>query len=172
MRIDRKVWLKRIPAVLFVVAASYLLLRSYVYRAPRHIDVAALQLQQLNGRALPSAAVSGKAVVLNFWAPWCPPCRMEMPWLADLQKTHPEAAVVGIEDDDSALEQARELDGREHFSYPLVAANDRVRESFGNLAGLPTTLYISPGGTVVHTVTGMVPESVMKLYLRDTEAAH
>jgi len=172
MNVDRRAWLKRLPAVLFVVVASYLFLRSYVYRTPRHVDVAGLQLEQLDGSALPAAAVTGKAVVLNFWAPWCPPCRMEMPWLADMQKSHPEVAVVGIEDDEGALEQARQLDRSSHLSYPLVAANDRVRQTFGNVAGLPTTLYISPGGTVVHTVTGMVPESVMKMYLRDTEAAH
>ena len=49
----------------------------------------------------------------------------------------------------------------------LVRSNAAVQSRFGHVAGLPTTLYISPSGRVVHTVTDVVPEIVMRRYLQD-----
>lgn len=164
-------WRKRIPAILFLGAASYVFLRSHVYRAPSTVDVASLGLHLLDGAPVPLTAVRGKPLVLNFWAPWCPPCRVEMPWLDHLQKQHPGIAVIGLEDDADAVEQARELTLKSNLSYMLVLPNNRVRQKFGSVAALPTTLYVSSSGRVIHTVTGIVPESVMNDYLHDTIAA-
>ena len=90
-----------------------------------------------------------------------------MPWLADLQGKHPEVTVLGLEDDPDALQQALALQQSQPNLYPLAAPNPLTRSAFGHVAALPTTLYISRSGKVVHTVTGLVPESVMTLYLND-----
>lgn len=168
---DRKRWLRKLPAILFLGVASYFFLRCYVYKAPKHVALPDLHLKQLDGTNIPDSALRGRPVVLNFWAPWCPPCRTEMPGLSNLQTKNPGVTVLGLEDDEDALDQALMLEQSAHLSYTLAAPNEASRSTFGHVAGLPTTLYISRSGNVVHTVTGIVPESVMQTYLKDTKAA-
>lgn len=164
---QRQHWYRRLPEIVFLVAASYFFLRSHVYFAPKTVDMSALALHSIIGTPVPPVALQGKAVVLNFWAPWCPPCRLEMPWLQQLQQEHPNVAVVGVEDDPEQYEQAKALADQQQVSYMLVRSNAAVQSRFGHVAGLPTTLYISPSGRVVHTVTDVVPEIVMRRYLQD-----
>ena len=162
---------KAFAASLFLGLAAYGFLRSYVYRAPGTVHAAALELRTLDGQSLVPEAVAGRVVILNFWAPWCPPCREEMPWLDELQRDHPEIAVIGVEDDLDALEQARVLAKGQGMSYRLVVSNEAVRRALGRVPLLPMTLYLSASGRVVHTVSGVVPESVMRGYLRDALAS-
>lgn len=162
---------RHLPAAVFLAAAGYLFLRSYVYVAPRSVHLSNLPLQRLDGNPLPTAQLQGKAVVLNFWAPWCPPCREEMPWLEDLQRKHPEITVIGVETDPQVYGEAQALARQLGLTYLLVQQSGTVRQHLGDVAALPTTLYISPSGRVVHTATGATRESVMQLYLADTIAA-
>jgi thiol-disulfide isomerase/thioredoxin len=166
----RERWSRKLPAILLLAAASYLFLRSYVYRAPRHVDLSQLNLHRLDGVPIPDGTGRSRAIVLNFWTPWCGPCRQEMPWLNHLQQSHPETLVVGLEDDAEVIPQAQELARSMQVTYLLVQRNDQTRRAFGRVAAYPTTLYISASGRVVHTVTGVVPERVMQYYLKDTEA--
>ncbi len=155
---------------MFVGIAAYTFLRSHVYRAPGTVHADALRLHTLDGKPVDPGALAGRVIVLNFWAPWCPPCREEMPWLDALQREHPEIAVLGIEDDLDAVEQARQLAQKQPVSYKLVLANAEERNALGRISLLPTTLYINATGRVVHTVSGVVPELVMREYLADTLA--
>ncbi len=164
-------WRKHLPAILFLGIASYLFLRSYVYFAPASVDLASLDLHSLDGAPISPSVFRGKPIVLNFWAPWCPPCREEIPWLEHLQQQNPNVAVIGLEDDSSAVQQAIELVQQSPIAYTLVLPSPTLRAKFGQVAGLPTTLYISASGKVIHTATGVVPERVMQHYLRDAVAA-
>ena len=165
-------WQRHLPMLFFLGLASFVFLESQVYFAPRSVDVRGLNLRSLDDAPVQASALQGKAVVLNFWAPWCGPCREEMPWLEDLQKTHPEAAVVGIEDDPDEYPAALALARQLNLTYALVRASEPVRKKFGHVAALPTTVYLSRSGKVVHTARGVVPESVMRHYLEDAVAAH
>ena len=171
-KLRRNVWSKRAPGLLLLGIASYLFLRSQVYRAPKVVDTGKLHLIDLTGTPVPPAVTSGKPVVLNFWAPWCPPCRIEIPWLEHLQHDNPGVAVIGVENDPDSLDQARTMAREQRISYTLAVRNSSIDQTFGTFAGLPTTLYISSSGKVIHTVTGMVPERVMQRYVRDAIAAH
>lgn len=161
---------RRLAMIVLLGAAVWLFFRSHVYTAPKRVDVADLQLTDLNGAAIPASDIAGKAVVLNFWAPWCGPCRVEIPWLEKLQRDNPDVAVIGVEDDPGALESGRAMAAQEAISYQLAAPAGEVAQIFHDVATLPTTLYISRSGAVVHTATGVVPEPVMRYYLRDTIA--
>ena len=166
----RQRWLDRLPMVVFLGAAVWLFFRSHVYSAPKSVDVAALELTDLNGQPIPASTFAGKTVVLNFWAPWCGPCRVEIPWLEKLQRDNPDVAVIGVEDDPGALDSGRAMAVRDAISYRLAAPVGEVVRTFRDVATLPTTLYISSSGAVVHTATGVVPEPVMRYYLHDTIA--
>lgn len=165
----RRAWLRRVPALLFVGAASFIFLRSYVYRAPRSVDLRQLSLMTLDGAPVDATRWTGRPVVLNFWAPWCAPCRAEMPAFERLQQSHPQITVLGIEDDEDALPQARGFAVTQGITYPLVQTNAEVRRVFGHVAALPTTLFLDAEGRVRHTATGALSERTMQRYLDDLE---
>jgi thiol-disulfide isomerase/thioredoxin len=171
-RIIHHRWRKHLPAVFFLGIVSYIFLRSHVYFAPRTVDLATLDLHSLEGRPVPSSVFQGKPLVLNFWAPWCPPCREEIPRLEHLQQQNPNVAVIGLEDDSNAVQQSLDLVRKSPIAYTLVLPSRTLSAKFGQVTGLPTTLYISASGKVIHTATGIVPESVMQHYLSDAVAAH
>ena len=95
----RERWLKRLPAILFLVIAAWYYSRTVAYMPPSHVQFSSLPMQKLDGSPLPPQTTVGKAVILNFWAPWCAPCRAEIPWLQRLQAEHPDLAVIGVEND-------------------------------------------------------------------------
>src|ERR1044072_8866631 len=82
-----------------------------------------LELKSLDGRTVKLSDFRGKAVLLNFWATYCTPCRVEMPWLVDLYKQYHEQGleIVGVSMDDDGEEQrvadvVREI----KIKYPIV----------------------------------------------------
>ncbi len=94
-----------------------------------------------------------------------------MPWLERLQRDHPDVAVIGLENDLDSVDQARDLARTSKISYTLALPNSETQSAFGSVPGVPTTLYISASGRVVHTATGVIPESLMRYYVHQTLAA-
>jgi thiol-disulfide isomerase/thioredoxin len=131
-----------------------------------------LALENLDGSPFTSQAMQGKAVLVNFWAPWCGPCRSEIPRLQRLQVEQPDLVIVGVEDDPDEYRNAGILAAQMGISYPLVRASGPVRSTFGHVVMLPTTLYISRSGKVVHTVSGVIPEFLVARYAKDAIAAN
>ena len=104
------------------------------------------------------AAFRGRPVVLNFWASWCIPCRQEMPALeAVYRRVQARVSFVGVDHQDSRG-PAIELLDRTGVSYPSgFDPAGRVAASFG-LFGMPTTIFISPGGKVLERRTGAMSQ--------------
>ena len=158
-------WFRRLLAFIFIAASAYIFLQSEAYRGPKQLELRTLQLKNLDGSTFDISALTNKPVVLNFWAPWCAPCRHEMPWLEKMHRNHPEVAVLGIEADPDQYRNANLMEGRSQISYPLLQFTPSLEGAVGQIHTLPTTLYISSSGRVVHAVTGIVPEIVMEHYL-------
>lgn len=158
----------RVPAILFLLAASFLYVRSHVFRAPKHLDVATLDMRKLSGDPLQPAAFQGKAVVLNFWAPWCGPCQSETPALQQLQAAHPEdLVVIGVDNDPETYVEAALFANDRGVTYPLVRTSAAMNNSIGAVQTIPTTLYIDASGAVVHTTVGAISEARMEAYAKD-----
>jgi thiol-disulfide isomerase/thioredoxin len=153
------------------MVAAWFYLRTVSYSAPSHVQMNLLAMEKLDGSPLPVETTAGKPVLVNFWAPWCGPCRAEIPWLQKLQAEHPELVVVGIEDDPEEYRNAGILAAQMGISYPLVRNSAPVRSVFGHVVLLPTTLYVSRSGKVVHTVSGVIPEFLVTRYAQDAIAA-
>ncbi len=167
----RELWLKRLPAILFLTFAAWFYLRTTHYSPPSHVQMSSLALENLDGSPFPAQTTADRAILVNFWAPWCGPCRSEFPALQRIQSEHPNITVIGIEDDPDQYRSAAILAAQTGISYPLLRASNSVREIFGHVVLLPTTLYISRSGRVLHTVNGVVPEALMNRYAQDAIAA-
>ncbi len=163
-------WRDALWLAAFVLLAVVIIER-HSFAAPAEVDVASLYLQQLDGTPLAADTLKGKPVVLNFWAPWCPPCRLELPWLERLHKENPNLLVLGVEDDTDEYANAIDLARRVGLSYSLVRSSESLHRRVGQVHSLPTTLFISRSGHVVHAVSGMVPEPLMRHFAADAEKA-
>lgn len=106
-------------------------------------------LKDMNGKDVRFADLKGRVVLINFWATWCGPCRMETPWLVALQEKYRADGfrVIGISVDDppEAIPPfAREFG----INYPLLLGKDRedVQKAFGPVMVLPMSVLISRDG--------------------------
>jgi len=124
-------------------------------------------LKDLNGADVSLEQYKGKVVLVNFWATWCEPCRVEIPWLIEFQQKYgPRGfAVLGVAMDDGGkkavepfVEQQRfDVNGQQAaMNYPILLGNDALAAKFGGLIGLPTSILISRDGKRVKTVIGML----------------
>jgi peroxiredoxin len=117
------------------------------------------QLTDLDGNTVRLSDLRGKAVLLNFWATWCPPCKVEMPWFVDLQKQYgPQGLqIVGVAMDEGNAHDAVAKFAREMgLNYAVVLGNDKVADQYGGVDALPTTYYIGRDGKIVTRVFGLV----------------
>lgn len=161
-------WKRRLPMVIFVVLASLLYFKFNLFKSPKQLNVASLNLETLNDRPLDLSSVRGKAVVLNFWAPWCGPCQLETPWLQRLQMAHKSnLVVIGVVDDADTYSEAKIFVISHGVTYPIVKKSRAMVDAIGTIAGVPTTFYISPSGAVIHTVSGAISEAGMESYATD-----
>lgn len=163
-----QVWGRRIPAILFLGFVSFLFFKRHFVRAPERVDLSNLRLVDMDGAPLPVSLIQGKAVVLNYWAPWCPPCRVETPWLQHLQSAHAkDLVVIGVVADSEQYPQAKTFMQKEGVTYPIVRNTSSIESALGNVEGLPTTFYISSKGKVLHASSGLIPELLMQHYAND-----
>lgn len=123
-------------------------------------------LPALDGKHVKLSDLRGKAVLLNFWATWCGPCKIEMPWFVEFQQQYgPEGlVVVGVSLDEDAEENRDDIakfTEELKVNYPILLGNDEVAELYGGVQALPTTFFIGRDGKIVNRVFGLVSHSVM-----------
>jgi thiol-disulfide isomerase/thioredoxin len=161
----------RVPAVLFLLAISFLYIRSNIFRNPRQLNVDALDIRTLSGAPINPRRFLGKVVVLNFWAPWCGPCQTETPWLQQLQAAHPnDLLVIGVDQDPDTYAEAALFAASHGVTYPIVQNSGAMVNAIGSIDSIPTTFYVAASGKVVHTTTGAISEARMESYVQ--EALH
>jgi peroxiredoxin len=114
-------------------------------------------LQSLDGKTIRLSSFRGKAVLLNFWATWCAPCRIEMPWFVELQNRYgPEGLqVVGVAMDDANSNDIGKFAQDLGVNYPILVGKDTVGNAYGGVQFLPSTFYIGRDGKIVDKVFGL-----------------
>ncbi len=116
------------------------------------------ELSDLDGKNVKLSDYRGKAVLLNFWATWCQPCKVEMPWFVDLQQRYGNdgLVVLGVAMDDSGKDAIADFAKEMHVNYPVLLGKEAVADSYGSVQFLPTTFYIDRSGKVIDRVFGLV----------------
>jgi len=124
-------------------------------------------MKDLQGRDVTLDQYKGKVVLVNFWATWCQPCRIEIPWMIEFQQKYGPRGftVLGIAMDDEGKKVVGPFVEKEQFdvdgqkmamNYPIVLGSDDIADRFGGLIGLPTSMLISRDGKKVKTIIGLV----------------
>ncbi|MES2465065.1 MAG: redoxin domain-containing protein [Armatimonadota bacterium] len=133
------------------------------------IKVPAIEGQTADGTPFRLSDHKGKVVLLNFWATWCGPCRMEIPDLIALQEKYGPRGfvVVGLADEKdpdptSALALIKKFATDQKLNYPVLLLPDGVRNEFGGVAGLPTSFLIDRNGKVVYGMEGIPSDRAPK----------
>jgi thiol-disulfide isomerase/thioredoxin len=129
----------------------------------------AFTLDNLQGQKVSLASYRGKALLINFWATWCGPCKIETPWLVELRNEYAPKGfeIVGIstEGDDitpsdkqgwvkdrTAIEQ---FVARMHMPYPVLMGGDSISAEYGGLDAMPTSFFVDRNGRVVAVQMGI-----------------
>jgi thiol-disulfide isomerase/thioredoxin len=126
-----------------------------------------LTLKDLDGKDISLAQYRGKIVLVNFWATWCEPCKVEIPELIELQQKYGAKGftVLGVAMDDEGRKVVAPFVGKERFdvkggqsqmNYPIVIGNDAAADKFGGLIGYPTSVLISRDGKQIKSITGLI----------------
>jgi peroxiredoxin len=125
-------------------------------------------LPSVDGQKVKLSDYRGKAVLLNFWATWCSPCKVEIPWFLELEKQYgPQGLVViGVSMDDDSKEQVAKFSRDMKIDYPVLVGTDDVADTYGGVDGLPTTFYIGRDGKIVKRMQGLGSHSEIEDSIR------
>jgi thiol-disulfide isomerase/thioredoxin len=115
-------------------------------------------LKDTQGIKYKLADQKGKWVVVNFWAPWCPPCIAELPELSALQHQHKDVLVIGVSVQYKKKQEVTDMVKNLSVTYPIVFGDEDTAAEFGGIAGLPTTLIYSPEGKLISKHDGPVSQ--------------
>jgi thiol-disulfide isomerase/thioredoxin len=131
------------------------------------------ELEDLSGKKVSLASYKGKAVLVNFWATWCAPCKIETPWLIELRNQYAAQGfeILGVstegdgvgKDDKAAWDKDKVAIARSveqmHMQYPVLIDGDSISEQYGGLDELPMSFFVSRNGTVVAVQMGLTSKA-------------
>jgi thiol-disulfide isomerase/thioredoxin len=129
-------------------------------------------LTSLSGEKIDLQDYRGKVVLLDFWATWCGPCRIEIPGFVQLQNKYGSQgfAVIGVSMDDGP-EPVRRFYKDFRMNYPVAMGSDKLGMLYGGIFGLPTTFLIGRDGRIYAKHEGLTDASVFESEIRELLAA-
>ncbi len=118
-------------------------------------------LQDSQGRTVRLADYKGKVILLDFWATWCGPCKIEIPWFIEFQRQYKDRgfSVIGVSMDEGGWEVVRPFVDEMRMNYPVLIGNDDTTSAYGGVDVLPTTFIIDKQGRIVATHMGLTSRS-------------
>src|SRR6202045_125543 len=161
--------MKRNPLALVVVAFVVALMlyvglhmarRSGRLSTPRIIRSTVapdFSLESLEGKTMRLSDFRGKAVLLNFWATWCGPCKIEMPWFVELQNQNASQGFqnIGFAMDEPSKEDIGKFAKDVGVNYPILIGKEAVGEQYGGVPALPESFVIGRDGKIVDKILGL-----------------
>jgi cytochrome c biogenesis protein CcmG/thiol:disulfide interchange protein DsbE len=140
-------------------------------------------LEDLNGKKISLANYKGKAVLINFWATWCGPCKLETPWLVDLRNQYASQGfeILGVSTDDidrqdkkAFAEEKKEISTfvqQMRMPYPVLIEGDTLSHPYGGLDSMPTSFYVDRNGNIVAAQMGITSKDDVEANIKKALAA-
>jgi peroxiredoxin len=127
-----------------------------IHRPPEPVEAPDFTLPDVEGRPVQLRELRGQVVFLNFWATWCPPCRLEMPSMERLYQSFKQTAfaMLAVSIDRQGVEAVQPFLAELRLTFPaLLDRQSEVARRYG-LRGLPTTYLIDPQGRLIGAAVG------------------
>ncbi|MGH7506910.1 MAG: redoxin domain-containing protein [Longimicrobiales bacterium] len=128
----------------------------------------AVRIRTLAGDEIALADLRGEVVLVNFWATWCGPCRIEMPGLQNVYDEYRDRGftIIGLSLDIGAPDLVRDFVATFGLTFPIGTASAATRRAFGGPPALPTSYLIDREGRVRHTVRGIFAQPALEQAVR------
>ena len=135
-------------------------------------------LEDISGKKVSLANYKGKAVLINFWATWCGPCKIETPWLVELHDQYASKGfeILGVSTDDldpddkkmfaSEKSDIAKFAQQEHMQYPVLLGGTTLDKPYGGLDALPTSYFVDRDGNVVAAEMGLTSKADLEGNIR------
>ncbi|MFB6261057.1 MAG: TlpA family protein disulfide reductase [Thiohalorhabdaceae bacterium] len=147
-----------------VLLAGCLLAPFPGFAAPKAPD---LEVATLSQERVTLADYRGKLVLVNFWAPWCPPCRKEMPDLEAFHNKYDDTVVMGLAVNYRSKGNVTNMVDMMNITYPVALVGSKLADKFGSFRGLPTTFLVGPEGRIRETHAGVLSADLMETYRKE-----
>ncbi|HYL35673.1 MAG TPA: TlpA disulfide reductase family protein [Bryobacteraceae bacterium] len=114
-------------------------------------------LKDSNGQTVHLSEYKGKVVLLDFWATWCGPCKIEIPWFMEFEQQFKDKgfAVLGVSMDEDGWTAVKPYIAQLKVNYRILLGNDMVGDQYGGVESLPTTFLIDRQGRIASTHVGL-----------------
>jgi cytochrome c biogenesis protein CcmG/thiol:disulfide interchange protein DsbE len=118
----------------------------------------AFKLKDSSGGEVQLADLKGKVVLLNFWATWCGPCEVEIPWFIEFERKYKDRGftVLGVSFDDDGWISVRPYMAAHKINYRIAIGSDELSQVYGGVDSLPTSFIIDRNGRIAATHVGLV----------------
>jgi len=166
--LDDALFTFRPPENASLVTADDLLKQSRTSQNPESTPAVDFTLQDLSGETVNLESLRGKVVLVNFWATWCGPCRMEMPVIEQIYKELAgEGLVVLAVNVAEEPDQVRSFLDKNGYTFPVLLDTDGSVATQYGASGIPTSVVINREGLVVRHMVGARPERMFREALQD-----
>ena len=153
----RKPWAVGLAGSVFALVGMTFAMRMIETATLPKTSLTTLAGQTTNLRAL----AAGKAMVVNLWATWCPPCRLELPYLAAAQLQEPEVRFVFVDQGEDAATIQRYLSAVHlQLDNVMLDMGGKLSQEIG-APGLPITLFYDAGGRMVDSHVGALSPALL-----------
>jgi len=121
-------------------------------------------LKTSDGKIVELAKLKGKVVVVNFWATWCPPCRVEIPDFIKVYDAYKSKGleIIGIALDEDGWLKVNPFIEKSKINYPVVVGTMEIVQHYGGIEGIPTTFIVDKKGNIVDRQTGMLTKAMLE----------
>lgn len=134
----------------------------------------AFTLSTLDGKKVSLSDYKGHAVLVNFWATWCAPCKIEMPWFEELRKQYAGQGfeILGLTADaDAGKDVIAKTAQKIGVTYPILLATDKIEDAYGGIDYLPMSFYVDRNGKVVEATAGLSSKDEIEANIKKTIAS-
>src|SRR3984885_6482495 len=131
-------------------------------------------LTDIDGKKVSLSDYKGRPVLVNFWATWCGPCKVEMPWFEEFQKQYAAQGfqILGLTDDvDAGKDTIAKVAHKTGVSYPILLTDGKVQTAYGGLDVLPMSFYVDKNGVVVEVTAGLGTKDEIEANIKKTIAS-